>query len=413
MYELINYFRGYVRLRITGAAPEKCLNALSQEGIAFWGIIKEDDLHYSLFSYTADAAMVNRLAMKEFCSCELLAHFGFRAAFRGLRKRPVLLLGLLLALTATFVLQGFVWTIQVEGNTTLHEQEILRALKTLDIAVGTWGANINSERTKNQMLNLVPELQWIAVNRTGGYLQVLLHERAMPDKDEDPYQFANVIAARDGVLTEVSVLEGMKLCAAGQTVRKGQLLVSGYEDYGQMTRVVRASAEIYATTWHTGTLVMPSQAMEKVYTGEQWTQKTLLIGEKRINLYGNSGIYTDNCDKIISTRVLSLPGGYDFPIVLETAVYRQYRLVPRELSPLIAQEQLETAWERLTVSAMIAGEIQSTEASVIRSGELYVLNANSTCKEMIARAMPITIADDGAVAKENTNDGTDYQRREN
>ena len=38
MYRLIHYLRGYVRIRITGAAPEEVLNAYAREGVAFWEI---------------------------------------------------------------------------------------------------------------------------------------------------------------------------------------------------------------------------------------------------------------------------------------------------------------------------------------------------------------------------------------
>lgn len=67
-------------------------------------------------------------------------------------------------------------------------------------------------------------------------MQVLVTERQQPPDTRAPYAVANVVAARDGVLTEVSVTEGMRLCAVGDTVRQGQLLVSGYEDYGLFIR---------------------------------------------------------------------------------------------------------------------------------------------------------------------------------
>ena len=67
-------------------------------------------------------------------------------------------------------------------------------------------------------------------------------------KHEEPRSISRRLLPPDGVLTEVSVTEGMRLCAVGDTVRQGQLLVSGYEDYGLFIRPVCASAEIYART---------------------------------------------------------------------------------------------------------------------------------------------------------------------
>lgn len=134
----------------------------------------------------------------------------------------------------------------------------MQALEELGIAPGTLGPSIDSPETRNRMLLRMPELAWLGREplRAGG-CRCCVTERQQPPDTRAPYAVANVVAARDGVLTEVSVTEGMRLCAVGDTVRQGQLLVSGYEDYGLFIRPVCASAEIYARTWHTGTVVTP------------------------------------------------------------------------------------------------------------------------------------------------------------
>ena len=47
MYGLVRFFRGTVRLRITGAVPERCINRFTQCGLRFWGLCREDALHYT------------------------------------------------------------------------------------------------------------------------------------------------------------------------------------------------------------------------------------------------------------------------------------------------------------------------------------------------------------------------------
>ena len=276
----------------------------------------------------------------------------------------------------------------VQGAETQHDEEILRALETLDIRPGTWGPSIDQQLTKHRMLSLLPKLSWLAVNRSGGILHVLVTERMTPQAQTPPYRVANIVAARDGVLTQVSVLEGMKLCAPGQVVSEGQLLVSGYEDYGLMVRAVCANAEIYARTWHSGTVITPEIEYVKEYTGREWTQRTLILGRKRINLSGNSGISLPNCDKMISERKLSLPGGETFHVILETATYREYRLTPRAVQAENAGALLRGAWLRMTKDSLLAGAVEQTEATMLRADGYYILNAVSTCTEMIARVIP-------------------------
>lgn len=108
------------------------------------------------------------MALRCLCTAEVTERSGLRAQFGGLLRRPVLLLGLLAAAAATFVLQEFVWTIEVEGNDRLPAGQIVQALEELGIAPGTWGPSIDSPETRNRMLLRMPELAWLAVNRSGG-----------------------------------------------------------------------------------------------------------------------------------------------------------------------------------------------------------------------------------------------------
>ena len=200
MSRLIRYLRGSVRFRLTGAAPEQCLNSLAAARLEFWDIEREDALHLSLCVPAREAERLQRLALRCLCTAEVTERSGLRAQFGGLLRRPVLLLGLLAAAAATFVLQEFVWTIEVEGNDRLPAGQIVQALEELGIAPGTWGPSIDSPETRNRMLLRMPELAWLAVNRSGGRVQVLVTERQQPPDTRAPYAVAKVVAARDGGL---------------------------------------------------------------------------------------------------------------------------------------------------------------------------------------------------------------------
>lgn len=402
---VIDYLFGECRLRLTGASPQHCLNLFCTEGLAFWRIVREDELHYcvSVRPRAVDAA--KRLAQRAYCTAEVLYRRGLSHDLRKLRRRPLLLLGLPAALAAGFVFQSFVWSVEVEGNERVHPQTVVRALEELGVGIGTWAPSIDCKAIKHPLLNSVPELSWAAVNRSGGKLTVLVSERSRPERERPDYPAGNIVAVRDGVLTEVNVSEGMRLCAVGDTVRKGQVLVSGFEDYGLCIKGVCAQAEIYGQTWHSMLIAMPLARGEKRYTGREWTQRTLIVGRKRINLSGNSRISMPNCDKMISEKKLSLPG-YEFPVALETATYREYETV--RCPARDAERLLEQAFRRMTLASMTAGRIDSASCAVTRTGELFVLRGEATCTEMLARLVPMN-----AIYEGEGHDGTDHQRGAN
>ena len=114
MSRLIRYLRGSVRFRLTGAAPEQCLNSLAAARLEFWDIEREDALHLSLCVPAREAERLQRLALRCLCTAEVTERSGLRAQFGGLLRRPVLLLGLL---AAHYLMQAYLTTRAEEWET--------------------------------------------------------------------------------------------------------------------------------------------------------------------------------------------------------------------------------------------------------------------------------------------------------
>ncbi len=405
MNRLVAYLIGEARLSITGASPQNYLNQLTQNGISFWAVERVEELCYHVSVSKRNARRAIELAARCFCTAEVMYDSGLPILIKKVLHRPVLLIGAATAITLCFLLQSRIWVIEVHGNKRVPQDVILRSLAEFGIKPGERSAGIDQQQIKMKMLNAVPELSWLAANRTGGKITVLVTERELPQEAEVKPQAGNLVASARGIITDYNIAEGMRLIERGDTVTEGQILVSGLEDYGLCMRAVCADGEIYANTWRQGSIVTPVFAMEKVYTGREWKQVSLLVGRKRINLCGNSGISVGSCDKMVDVKRLRLPG-YVFPVALETAVYREYSLSERLKDPAAAQSELESAWRAQTRAAMIAGVIEQTDYRFSRSDTVYVLRAESTCNEMIARLVPII----GQYEGEN-DDGTHYQRR--
>lgn len=394
MMGAVRFCLGEARVRITGACPEGCLNAFNRGGVEFWSICREDALHYCVSIRPSAVQRAQTLGLRAFCTVECLEQRGLRQTVQQALRRPVLLLGVGAAIFLLFFLQSFVWTIEIDGCETVRPEIVRRALEEQGIFCGAWAGDIPYKEVRHELLNRVPELSWAAVNRSGGKLHVLVTERQSTPSADAPYDAANLIAARDGVLTEVSVLEGMRLCAVGDTVRAGQVLVSGVEDYGLYLRAVCAQGEIYGRTWRSQTLVTPSMRQEKRYTGREWTRVTLVVGRKRINLCGNSGISGTTCDKMVNVKELTLPG-YAFPVRLETECWREYETAAVPKPKKTAQTALEDAFVRMTQAGMLAGRIEQADYRLDAGGALYILRCEATCSEMLARLSPLNAIYEG------------------
>ena len=391
MWRLIWFLQGYVHAELRGASPEWALERLSNARVAFLRVQRIDDFTIALLILRKDVLKAETAARKAMCELAVVREMGFGKTFGGLWRRRLFVLGLLLCAAGAFVIPKFVFFYDVVGNETVPDAEILRALHSLGVGFGTYGPDIQPQALKNKMLLLVPELQWFTVQQSGMCAHVVVRERPEKLAVEERRAPMNVVAAKDGVLTSVSSLEGNCLCAPGQAVTEGQVLISAYTDLEFTTRVSAALGEIYAETLTHKQVVCPDTALFKQPNGKTARRISLLVGEKRWNIFANGGNLEGKCDKITKTHMLTLPGGFEIPVGLEITELSGYDLVKKPLSEETAQALLIEQLERGVRQDMIAGEILDEALDLTRQNDRYELHASVRCEEMIARMVRASI----------------------
>lgn len=391
MWRLIWFLQGYVQAELRGASPEWALERLSNARVAFLRVQRIDDFMIALLILRKDVPKAMAAAQKAMCELAVVREMGFGKTFGGLWRRRLFVLGLFLCAAGAFVIPKFVFFYDVVGNETVPDVEILRALHSLGVGFGTYGPDIQPQALKNKMLLLVPELQWFTVQQSGMCAHVVVRERPEKLAVEERRAPMNVVAAKDGVLTSVSSLEGNCLCAPGQAVTEGQVLISAYTDLEFTTRVSAALGEIYAETLTHKQVVCPDTALFKQPNGKTARRISLLVGEKRWNIFANGGNLEGKCDKITKTHMLTLPGGFEIPVGLEITEFSGYDLVKKPLPEETAQALLIEQLERGVRQDMIAGEILDEALDLTRQNDRYELHASVRCEEMIARMVRASI----------------------
>lgn len=397
---MIRFLNGYYVIKLIGADPLRVLNLFAEQGIGFWQIERQDEMTVLCRIGKKDRARAEQCALRAMCTLTVVQEISAARTFGGLRRRPVLLAGTVLAVALAMVLQSFVWTVEIEGNAKIPTQELRQQLEQVGVHFGAWGPAFDQQSLKFQMMNRVGELAWIGVNRRGGRVTVSVSEREEEPTDLDRRVFTNLVAVRPGILTTVDVYNGFSEVKSGDAVVTGQILVSGMADWTTHTQITRAMGEIFALTLHEQTFCLPAAVQKKCYTGREFRQVSLVFGRKRIKISGNSRISYPSCDKMINRRVCTLPGGYSFPAVLETVIFREYTLEPEKLSASAARQQMTAYSEAYVRSQMIAGTVLSRADTLTEENGIWRLDANLSCEEMIARSRP------GALEEY---DGTDDQ----
>ncbi len=386
MDNLVWYLRGYWILEIHGAEPDRVLNRLTKERIPFWSLKHLDLLTVEICVFQCDMSRIQEIAANLSCEVSKITKTGFIRSIQGL-FRPVLVSGVFAMLLVLFAIPNFLLFFHVRGNNTVSASEILRHLEGLGVGFGTIGSQVDPQWIKDHMLNSLRQLQWITVTQNGCLAQVVVRERPETPNVIDRRGFANVIATQSGMITDQSILAGQALKKPGDIVLKGEMLVSGVVDLERVYAMEYAQAEIYAKTWRKTEIVTPSKVLKK--TGWKDTRHCiwLEIGKERIKIFGNSGIYTNACDKMISRKTLSLPGGYQLPVALMIETVMSLETEQSRLDKSYAADLLTKCAVDAAMSDMQAGEILRNEWSMTEEWGVYRLDSVLECHEMIAKTV--------------------------
>jgi len=388
--QIVNRLRGQVHVRVEATFPERVLNLCGARNLAFWDLVWESPTTFSCRLSRRDWHALRRAAGKLDCTLTLERGEGVPYFLRRFRKRYALLAGLLLCALWLSVGSFFIWDFTVEGNETVSDEEILRALQTYGVDIGTFGFSLDAEDLRNHILLDIPELSWMTVNVSGSRAYVQVRERVAAPEIVDERTPTNVVARRAGLVQRVRVMEGIPCVLEGTAVEEGQLLISGVEDTDTFgARVLAGMGEVEARTWYTLTAKFLRQTAVKQYTGEKFTGFSLVFGTRRVKFFPNSSITGQEYDKI-TTRVPLTLFGLSLPV---TAVREQYRFYRAEQQMLEAV-QAERMGEDLLVEYLHTlvdpyGTVTSALCQTRQTGESFVVTLRAECREQIGRQVPI------------------------
>lgn len=387
MRRLFYYLRGYAVIEICGAAPGWALNKLAEERIAFWDIEWIDALTVRLKVFRGKEATASALTQTVMCDTKIIRYCGFFQPIEQFLGRPILAVMTCMALLVSLFLPCFLFFFEVEGNEAVPEALILRELEQTGITFGTFGPRIYPREIKDHMIEALPQLQWVTVEQHGCRGKVIVRERELVPQTETKKGFANVVALQSGVITKQSVYTGQAQFQVGDTVTQGDILVSGIVDLERTYLIERANAEIFARTWREISVCIPSLYTEKTIKSDARKCIWLILGGRRIKIFGNSGISHTSCDKIISNKDLALPMGMSLPVSLEIETFTFYDEADKIMNSEAAELLLKDYPTSAVIKKMCAGEILHQSQTLREERGLFCLDAVLECHEMIAEVV--------------------------
>lgn len=374
--------RGTLQIQVTTADKSRLLSLIAEKGIILRDIQNKDDFSMVFTVKKSDFDVLKQMFLRRGVDYRFVNKNAMVSMTAKIAKRFVLLSGILLLLILTVIIPTRIYFIVVEDTVSIPKSVILDICEQNGLRFGADRSKFRSENIKNIMLQQLPELNWVGITTNGCVATVKVVEALQAKVNQDENTVSSIVAVTDGVVDEITVLQGVALCRPGQAVQKGQVLISGYEDLGIVLKATRAKGEVYGHTVRTLDLLTPSQCLMKTPKEEIRVSYSLQIGKNIIKLSKCSGISPTGCDKLYDVRSWVLPGGFTMPFRLIRETTHDYSCESASISE-DAFEWLYDYADSYILRQMIAGSVLDQSTEIQKQEAVCILNCRYTCREQL------------------------------
>ena len=238
-----------VRCRVQGLGAEKLLNEARIKGLTLSQVRREADRALSVVCVWRDYAPFAAMAQARGFAVSAAQPTGLLRLLRFFARRWGLWTGCLLCAGLLIYAVGFIWQIRIE-DAGAYAGEIRAYLEEIGVTPGLRRSAVSLAELRERLEWRLPRVKWVQTEYRGVALCVRLVEGTPPPTLAGQGGVGDVVAAVDGILLRLTVYAGTPQCAAGELVRKGQVLIRGEERgaNGEMIPV-KAQGEALARQW--------------------------------------------------------------------------------------------------------------------------------------------------------------------
>lgn len=271
--KILRYIRGYVMVKVQGYSTERFLNLCSHHQIYIWGLKPKGDT-YELYMTLQGFHKLRPLARKTHTKVTLVRRCGLPFFIYRNRQRQAFLVGIILCIGLLFCYSAFIWDIHFEGNEKWTNETLLEFLETKNVAPAMPKRKVDCAQIVKDIRAQYNDIVWVSASIDGSRLRIRLKENedTFQEKEADESLYpTDLVASEDGIITSMITRSGTPLVHVGDTVQKGDILVSGrVEVLNDAKEVIgyqyqKSDADIYADTQMVYQDSMPLTYQEKQY----------------------------------------------------------------------------------------------------------------------------------------------------
>lgn len=331
---------GYVILQVEGLNLARFLRRLLANGIRVFRIRRIDETTATLGILARDVRRLRPIRRRERCRIRILERHGLPFVWRRVRMRPVLLYGIPLCVCILWIALMRIWCIRIEGAVRTDPDEVAALLDEHGLSVGKRPRGSVLILAADDLSARLKDAAWVSLNRDGVVLTVTVHESTLQHETIDWSIPAHIVAQKDAVVVSVETKRGQTAVAPGQTVQRGDVLISGHVVYSEDRTPydTHADGRVLGACVYTADAELPTTAVALEPSGSVETvHEILLLGHALWSVSPSFGQFRITSDETTAVSSFGIPIAVR-TVALEELVERERVLTERE-----RREQAELA----------------------------------------------------------------------
>ncbi len=376
---LFRFFIGYKTVLVSDGNILRFVNLVSARDINIFDSSLTDEF-YRFSLLTKDYKKILPLLQKSGCTISLIEKKGFPYILAPILKRKGLVFGVFVFAILLFISTFFIWDIEINGTERVEEQIVLDILAESEVGIGSLKSAINFEELQLKIALGNEDISVVGITTIGTKLVITIKESVQKPESLDDETPANLIASHSGTIVYLEILNGTREVAVGDSVDKGDLLVSGiYFDKGGNTTFRRAEGEVIAQTVREVETRVPLTVTKREYL-EESIKYSLEIGGLELPLYFTFFIDYENCEIINEPSENSFLGVSVTKKTFKLFSDIEYTISEEEATETLYQKNMEQLQSLIGDAVII-----EREEEIYKDGDELVLKGRYICHENIAQ----------------------------
>lgn len=399
--EKLKYIQGYVKVRLTGYAPERFLNLCSNRNILIWNL-EYNENHYEFCISVVGFKQLKPILRKTKTRLIILKRYGVPFFFHKYRKRKIFFLGIAVCSGILYAMSLFIWSIEVNGNSHRTDSAIIKFLEENQIYHGILKSKLECSEMEELLRSQYDDVIWASVKIQGTRLIIDIQENLIANNEEQAISEdtpSDLIADKDAVIYSIITRKGAPFVEKGSSVSAGDMLVEGkipvYNDSGEIVnyQYCMSDADILGITDYEYEDIFSLEYEDKVFTGNQKKSYRLRLFGKQIYLSVGNIDYLAY-DIITTEYPLKLGANFYLPLVLCKEEAKEYHLEKKVYTKTdaknLSKKKLDEFCKKLTKKGV---QIIENNVIIVTDGKNCRASGNIKVIESIGNRQTTTITE--------------------